>query len=383
MGAEVGLLMAGLVSAIGGITAASISSSGAQATNAQQIGATKELQEDAQQYNTEMYNRQVADARQNYAQQRDDQQNFYKQYQSPQAIASQLQKIGINPSAVFGAGKGLQGMPTVPSIASPSAPTSPLGSIGSLMNPMASYGAVIPQMADSVSKLSSAGLDSAKTKETRDTLRYRIEQMIAETGNTKMLTEYQSLQNDITKIFGKAKAGAEISDLLTHAFLNQMAGNSHDALSKFHKAQTLIAGEDLKMKKEEAAVFAQKLANMITLTEEQIKTEKAKQTESYSSAKEHNAGAELKTEQATTESVLRGLRANLTKAQIDEIKAKTGLDEQKIAQGLRDAMQAKDQAEFWKNHPSLRQAVSIAKNASESFWSFISGNGALLKGVFN
>lgn len=335
MGLETAAILGltGVASAGLGLAAADVSASGAQAVNKKQIDASKELQEDAQQYNTEMYERQLADSRQNYQtqladsranyqMQRQDQERFYQKYLTAQGMSTQLQQAGINPGSYLGAGKGISQPASMPSVSStelgtPSAPSSPLSSVGALQNPMAAYGAILPQIAGSIKDIAAAAQSSATAKRTETMLEHELHKIIAEIGGQEALNTQLQLENEITKAFGKKKAAAEIKELTQSAFLKSMLGKTEDAKKVLLEIQQKIANEDLTIRSQQALTIATLLQKQINFVDAQIDTEKAKQDDLKASANEHNAGAGLKNQQTSTEE----LTTKLTQINLDVNKA--------------------------------------------------------------
>ena len=113
------LLASGLISGGTSLAGGLLSSSSAASNNQKAMDFQKWSQLQAQQYQTQMYN-----------QQKIDQENFYKKYQSPEAIASQLAQLGVNPSVVLSGGHGVGASP----VAMPSGISSPALSAPSLEN---------------------------------------------------------------------------------------------------------------------------------------------------------------------------------------------------------------------------------------------------------
>ena len=85
---------------LAGLAGSAISASSASSNNQQALAFNKWSQLQAQEYQTQMYN-----------QQRLDQENFYKKYQSPEAIASALSKLGVNPAVALSGGHGVGSAP--------------------------------------------------------------------------------------------------------------------------------------------------------------------------------------------------------------------------------------------------------------------------------
>ena len=104
------LLLSGIGGGVGSLGAGLLSSSSASANNAKALDFNRWSQLQAQEFQRTMYN-----------QQKMDQENFYTKYQSPEAIAKQLQKLGLNPANVLGQGQGLGGSP----VSMPSGMSSP------------------------------------------------------------------------------------------------------------------------------------------------------------------------------------------------------------------------------------------------------------------
>lgn len=174
-----------LISALGSLGASliggSISSAGANAANNATMAFNERMQKQSQDYNTQMYERQLADSRETY-----------EKYQSPQALAKAYASIGLNPAAVLG-NIGGGGAPSVPS-AHGSSPTS----IGSLQNAGAPFADVLPTAVDAVSKLVDSGVKSSK-------LAPEIAYIMEQIHGSQLSNTYQKLVNFIYGKHGEKK----------------------------------------------------------------------------------------------------------------------------------------------------------------------------------
>lgn len=281
-GAEIGtaMLIGGGLSAASGLASGLFGSSSARSNNAATLAFNREMQQKSMDFEREMYAKQLSD-----------QENLYNKYQSPQAIAAQLAKAGLNPSAL--AGKGLSGssMPSVPSVGTPATP-----SIGGLENPAQYLISGIDAATKGISNLSSAVLQDKNAQAVSAKLGHEIELMIAQKNGQDLLNEYQSVNNFIQQEFGHDKAGAELQEIHSRIFANYCMGHYQDAEADCKKALTMLYSQDYDIKEQQRGTLMQKLYSEWQLVQEKIKTEKSAQSVNYQSvveSKSRTAGLEF------------------------------------------------------------------------------------------
>lgn len=165
------LLSSGLIGAGSSLTSGLLSSSSAAKNNRTALDFQKWSQLQAQQWQEQMY-----------SQQRMDQENFYKKYQSPEAIAAQLSKLGVNPAQVLTGGSGVGAAPA----SMPSGMSSPALSAPALENEGTALASSIQAVGNAMSSLASAGQTTEQSEEMLHTFSSRMTQLLLQNGNTRL-----------------------------------------------------------------------------------------------------------------------------------------------------------------------------------------------------
>lgn len=225
-----------LISALGSLGASligsSISSAGANEVNNATMAFNARMQKEAQAYNTQMYERQLADSRETY-----------EKYQSPQALVKAYESIGLNPAAVLG-NLGNGGSPSVPS-----ASGSPTASVGSLQNAGAPFADVLPTAVDAVSKLVDSGVKSSR-------LAPEIAYIMEQIHGSQLANSYQKLVNFVYGKYGEKKMESEVNELITRSYMQYMTGRHQEALESSEKVTKMILDNKLGMSDVERANYA-------------------------------------------------------------------------------------------------------------------------------
>lgn len=278
MGAEVAMIALGA----SGLASGLLSSQAAKSNNAASLGFSKWSQLQAQEYNRQMYEKQLYD-----------QKKMYEQYQSPQAIAQQLAQAGLNPSAMSGS-IGSPSMPSVPSGGSSSSVSAP-----HLENEGLALGQGIESIAKAASSFAGANAQDAQAKETRTLLQDKLNQLVLQNNGQELYNAKQDWDNYIAQKFGESEAGAKLNDLTADAYVKYSQGDNLGALSNLHFIQSLIASEELGIKKEERANIGMMLLKQLSLLDSQINlnnelaaTEPSKRSANYGSAALDRANAD-------------------------------------------------------------------------------------------
>lgn len=291
MGAEIGvgaLLGAAAISGIGSVVGSAISAAGASDLNEDTMDFNRVEAEKARQFQKEMYNQQLLD-----------QQNSYEKYLSPEALARQYGKLGVNPSSVFGSGKsGFSG--SLPSV--PSAPSGSAASVSGLHNPLEYFADSLKgSTSDAVSVLNAITDKNLKDKQAL--------KVLAETANEKVQNSILRWQNMINQTVGSEKARQELNSIVEQVGLLS-------AQKDYTAAQTLVAqtikklndkefdikDEELSQLKLRGTFLEADLNNSLEYQRESIKTEKSKQRSNYAAANASDAAAfESKTRAAGLE----------------------------------------------------------------------------------
>ena len=281
MGAEIGvgaLLGAAGISALGNLAGSAISASGAESTNRQAMAFNALEAQKNRVFQKAMYSQQLAD-----------QERMYNQYQSPEAIAKQLEKIGVNAAGAFAGGKsGFSGsMSGVPSV-----PSGSQASIGSLENPYSSFG----QALQNTTKDAVSVLNSLTDKHLKDAQSLKV---LADKKGQDYANQIAKIQSQVSEWQIPAKAKAEINELITSAALNEANGRLAAAetslktlMGKLTDNQIRLTDEQIQQLTIEVAWLDKIRRQEFELLGEKKKTEKSYQAANYGSAAQSNATAE-------------------------------------------------------------------------------------------
>lgn len=322
-----------------------------------------------------------------FAAQTEFQRNFWKEqfeaenaYNTPTAQVARLQAAGINPAALVSQISGVSSAAASPSSSSPSPSSSSgghglSGSIPSAL-PMSTDAALFSSLAQLNDSLNNAAKVGLQANEQNVMLQRNAANVAADTNVKQQAAQQLNLQNSITATFGKDKMAAEIQERLNHIEVLKSQKNYTDAQTAYQELMSDIGKQQFNYNKDAFPIMLNNLERYGDTLDAEADSYRA-------SAYESREEGKLAKEKASTESTMREVNKNIAKETLQKIKNETGITAQALANGVREAMVAEDQNEFWKSHPSLRNAVSIACNASESFWKFLTGNGVFLKGIID
>lgn len=375
-GAEVILPMIGMA-ALSGVSAASQSAITAS-TNDKQVAANKELQEDAQEYNTQMYNQQVADQRENFnlenaeydrrvkqqnQLQRDMMKYVFEKYSSPAAQAKALEQAGINPAALYAQGQSpFGGMPSgdvsAPasgSIASPSAPTSPVASVGTLHNEAAGFTHMLSEFGNAITAVSQSSLQDAQKTEINTLLEHKLRGMILENDWTFIKKGISQIQLGIDKLFAKPKARAELKRTVNEAMLFKLKGQTEKFQAKLLQIKEKLGQQEYDFKEKYNPQALTEIAEGIELIKKQQVTEVSKQADNYASAASHRADAAWTNWQKSFAESVAALRIDEISSQVataenQRLITAAQADEVRAAAELARVAASHAEAEFWKNY---------------------------------
>lgn len=375
-GAEVILPMIGMA-ALSGVSAASQSAITAS-TNDKQVAANKELQEDAQEYNTQMYNQQVADQRENFnlenaeydrrvkqqnQLQRDMMKYVFEKYSSPAAQARALEQAGINPAALYAQGQSpFGGMPSgdvsapaSSSIASPSAPTSPVANVGTLHNEAAGFTHMLSEFGNAVAAVSQSSLQDAQKAEINTLLEEKLRGMILENDWTFIKKGLSEVQLGVERIIAKPRARAELKRTINEAVLFKLQGQTEKFKSKLFEIQEKLGKQEYGFKEKANPLELARIAEGINLIGQQVKTEISKQADNYASAASHRADAAWTNWQKSfAESVaslnISEIQSKVAIAENQRLITAAQAEEARAAAELARVAASHAEAEFWKNY---------------------------------
>lgn len=271
-----GLIIGGGISALGATAGSAISSEGAEDANEQTMAFNHYEAQLNRQWQERMYERQ-----------RLDQENFYKQYQRPEAIAAQLSKIGVNPASIFSSGHSIGG-------SAPSMPTPPSGSqasVGSLLNPYASYAQGLQNVTSQTTQLLGTLSDSKlKDAQTIHTLRMAYGQ--------EFTNEMLEISASVAKWNIPQTAKAEIDKLMSEAAVNNANSKLLDAKTATEKIMQIVRSNEAKLTSQQILELSIRVAHLDNLLggqeqlqSEQVKTEKSIQSRNYAEGRLASANA--------------------------------------------------------------------------------------------
>lgn len=363
--------------AMSGVSAAAQSSI-ASSTNDKQIGANKELQEDAQEYNTQMYNQQVADQRENFnlenaeydrrvkqqnQLQRDMMKYVFEKYSSPAAQAKALEQAGINPAVLYAQGQSpFGGMPSgdvsAPagsSIASPSAPTSPIASVGTLQNEGAGFSNMISEFGSAITAVSQSSLQDAQKEEINTMLEEKLRGMILENDWTFVKKGISQIQLGVDKLFAKPRARAELKRTINEALLFKLQGQTEKFHAKVLQIKEKLGRQEFAFKEKYNPLALTEIAEGIELIQKQQDTEISKQADNYASAASHRADAAWTNWQKSfAESVaalnISEIQSKVVTAENQRLITAAQAEEALAAAELARVAASHAEAEFWKNY---------------------------------
>lgn len=292
-----------LIGAAGAIGGALLANKSSEDINEQNVALTREGWERQEKENA--LNRQFQ------ADEWTRQFNLQNGYNDPANILKRLENAGINAKNVFGSGTDTtamsQGSPSAPSgaVASHAAPI-PMGLSGSPA--LQSVGAFVNNLADAANKLSEQPYVADKAAA-------EIQKILASASSDDARARLESIQSKYEDIFGEDMRRSDIQKMLSQTALNYAHVEEAIANGDYIRANELlsIAKADTERQNKrlhglqadrfeiELAYLPMQYTQQIRLLEEQQKTERARQSESY-------AHAGLFSAQSITENQLRKYR---------------------------------------------------------------------------
>lgn len=379
-----------------GVGSAAVSSAGSAAANDKQIAANKELQEDAQAFNKEMYEDQKKTARENWnlenteydrrAQQQQQMQQemmkyIFEKYSSPAAQAKAMQAAGINPAVALQNGQspfgnmpsGETSMAAPSSISSPAAPTSPVSSVGSLQNEASGFANVLSEIGNAMTAVSNSSLNASKKNEIDTLLQARLQQVIEETNNMQIKNAVDKIHLGVEKLFAKPRARAELKRTINEALLFKIQGSEKKAAQKLLEIQEKLGKQEYAFKEKANPESLANIVEGVKLLQEQQDTERSKQAANYASATESRANAAFTNYQKSFAQAVESL--NIAKLQSECYKAENEalISREQVKQAIFATEQARvaashAEANFWKDY-----ALDILSGIAGSISDVMSG----------
>lgn len=252
------LLASGIIGGTGSLAGGLLSSSSASSNNSKALDFNKWSQLQSQQFQQQMY-----------TQQKLDQEDFYKKYQSPQAIAKALQQLGVNPASAFSGSTGIgtspASMPSVPSSAALSAPA--------LENQGAALSKSIEAIGNAMSSLASSGQTNEQSSELLHTFNTRMNTLILQESGQQLMNA--KAQWDL--FAAQEKLPYEIQNMVLKAYADYYAGRHSQALAKLVDIQSYIEDETKGMTIEQRQQANTLLGKQILVAAEDAKLRKEQQ----------------------------------------------------------------------------------------------------------
>ena len=368
---------------LAGLAGSAMSASAASSNNQQALAFNKWSQLQAQQYQTQMYN-----------QQKIDQENFYKKYQSPEAIAKALSQLGVNPSVALSGGHGVGSAPA----AMPSGMSSPALSAPALENTGVHWAKGLTNITSSIAQLSSASKTNAEAQQILQTMPAVVRQYLLDNENKEIANSYDRLMLSIQEKYGDSKAAVELTEGLSRVVVAWSQSDYYEAAEQLQRIQKKIADKEYDMKEIDAANYQTQISYLLKkfkldndLLNEKIDTEKSQQRSNYAAAALSDAqAASEKTRKSILDfdNIIRGNDAKISSvtltSKINTIKSQLKNDKQ-LAETTRAAAYIELQKlnkiiHMYKNHPEKLRFDATLKNFNENF-PVLSQIGSLAKGI--
>ena len=282
---------------LAGLAGSAISAQSASSNNQQALAFNKWSQLQAQQYQTQMYN-----------QQKIDQENFYKKFQSPEAIAKALSQLGVNPSVALSGGHGVGSAPA----AMPSGMSSPALSAPALENTGEHWAKGLTNITSSIAQLSSASKTNAEAQQILQTMPGVVRQYLLDNENKEIANSYDRLMLSIQEKYGDSKAAVELTEGLSRVVVAWSQSDYYEAAEQLQRIQKKIADKEYDMKEIDAANYQTQISYLLKkfkldndLLNEKINTEKTQQGLNRSSAANNYSQVNLNRALTKTENALR------------------------------------------------------------------------------
>ena len=287
----------GLASIVGGM----FSSKSASDNNARSMAYNKWALQEQERYNTEMYEKQKAD-----------QEEYYKKYQSPQAIAQQLMQAGINPAAaVSGLTSGTGSAPSMPSAGSVSPNSAPAleNTAQPLANSVESAARSVASLASAQSQLKQGEKAAAETKETLSLLEHNVKSLMLQNAGQEAHNAYQELLNGFTKKYGDSEHALGIRKGLADILLASSQRDYNNALTSCQEVQEKLLKNQLKMSDEDVANYSYLLSLMTENVKKQGQVFESQKFANYASGNASNASAALSKSQTEFQNMANKVKA--------------------------------------------------------------------------
>lgn len=292
------LLASGIIGGTGSLAGGLLSSSSASKNNETALDFNRWSQLQSQQFQQQMY-----------TQQKLDQEDFYKKYQSPQAIAKALQQLGVNPASAFSGSTGIgtspASMPSVPSSAALSAPA--------LENEGAAFSKSIEAIGNAMSSIVASGAQSEQSQEMLYTFNERMNSLILQNSGQQLMNA--KAQWDL--FAAQNKLPYEIQNMVLKAYADYYAGRHSEALAKLVDIQSYIEDETKDMTIEQRQQANTLLGKQILVATEDAKLRQEQQRTERSQQALNRSSAAYNTALTKTENALRSGKIELQNLSAD------------------------------------------------------------------
>lgn len=238
--------------------------------------------------------------------------DLQNQYNLPSNMVARLRSVGLNPAQLLSSGSS--GLPSLAgsSTGVPSVPGAP-GAIGShsftpspqIQTPMSSIAQMFSSIAQLQDSISNAHRQGSEVKKIETLLPKEADKLEAETGvmvsqqrlneATAAVTEFNNM---LQNMFGKDEKAAEVAKKMNESYALYAKGQLDEAQTVYTQGINMLNELEYKIKDAQYPQLIQQATLYNNLLKAQKDTEIAKQANEYASAREHNAGAALKSEEA-------------------------------------------------------------------------------------
>lgn len=269
---QTAILASGLFGGGSSLLSGMMSAGSARANNQQALDFQRWSQLEAQQFQQQMY-----------SQQRNDQEDFFKKYQSPAAIAKALAQLGMNPANVMGGGSGISAAPA----SMPSGVSSPALGAPPLENEGLALSQSIQAIGSSMASIVQASQNAEQSEEAVQTFSARVDRLLLENYGKKVANN----KAEFDLIAAKAKLPLEKQKLSSEAYINFVSGNYQEALKQFQDIVNYVkehtSANDIEYSNKMLELVGKQIMDVteaINLKKEEQKTQKSVRALNYSAA---------------------------------------------------------------------------------------------------
>lgn len=307
-----------------------------------------------------------------YEQQKTDQEEYYKKYQSPQAIAQQLMQAGINPAAaVNGLTSGTGSAPSMPSAGSVSPNSAPAleNTAQPLANSVESAARSVASLATAQSQLKQGEKAAAETKETLSLLEHNVKSLMLQNAGQEAHNAYQELLNGFTKKYGDSEHALGIRKGLADILLASSQRDYNNALISCQQVQEKLLKNQLKMSDEDVANYSYLLSLMTENVKKQGQVYDSQRTVNYASAAlsaSQKTFQDLQNKQERVKVSPSAIQA-LSNSYQEELQRNGSISKKERIQAQNEIKKLEKIAEMYEKHPSKVAADATLNNFTDNF----------------